>query len=666
MSTSTPEDGKGAVTGEPVEVAGTGVPEATTRPGRVWWRQHWLRHLLGLAVVLGVLIGVIRPLQVTPSPIPAANLVVIGVGERTELLPVDREILDARASTAAYGVVVSSRQSGECVSTAWLTLGAGAEARTADQCSPQLVLTPAARLAGRGGAAITNWSQLAALNTSPVTALNASPRTDLGALAASVPTGADDPRACLEAVGPGAALAAAAPDGSVARYVEPSTWAAGDYATQCRVTIVDPVLGADDIIRRLAGRPDTTLLVLGLGPAGPQAGSRSGPVRAAAAGIRSVEAAYRVDPDGSGAVPGALSSGTTLESGVITLPDVSAAIIGQLHGSGSAPAPAPARTTARATGIEAGAALGVVPGQVSAAVASSLLHEVATLQRRGPIMAGAAALFGLVLASVVLMIFRRRWRPAGVLAGALTTWPVALLAGGMVPWYRTTQPILAGLATVLGAWIVAVVVARLLTTPRRPTGIAGAALSLAVTAASAAVGDIWRWGTLLDSTTALGPDWFGIGPGAAGVCVASALAIAAWWAERLPKRQSVLAIIGLVVIVGVALWPSVTYVVALAAGGAVLTFADTARDWVRQAIPWADPLFVGTATAALVAALVGTVVPSLASGTILLAATADSPLFGGVVMGWLASVTLALWLQLRAPEWFAARDEGRLPDPLSL
>lgn len=633
--------------------------------------------------MLGVLFGIARPVRVAPSPVAAGDLVVIGVGERTSLSTSDRDLLDSRAATAAYGVVSSSRDQGECVSAAWLSLGAAAQARTGNHCAPEIVLTPAARLSGSGGAAVSNWSQL--------TTLNSPHGVDLGRLQSRAPADPADPRSCITAVGPGAALAAAAPDGSVAHYVEPSAWAAGGYAADCRVTLVDPVLGSEDAIRRLVERPDTTVLVIGLGPAGPlvSPGFRLDPT--ATRTLSSVQLAYRVDPRGSTAVPGALSSATTGEPGVITLPDVSAAITAHLRtaapgtSASGVPTPsaaasstasstttAPAASTpaasaqATVTGADAGAALGVVPGPVSASAADRLLADVAALQHRGPIMATAAGIFAALLVVAVVMVLRRRWAPAPWVAAALTTWPVALLAGGLVPWYRTAQPVLAGIATVLGAWVVAVGLARLLTTSRRPAGIAGAAMSLTLTAAFAVIGNVLGWGTLLDSTTVLGPDWLGTGPGAAGVCVGAALAIAAWWAERLPRKQSVVAIVGLVIIIGVALWPNVPYAIALMAGGAVLTFADTARSWVREAIPWADPLFVGTAAASLVAALVGTVLLSLGSGTILLQLSPDSPRFGGVVMGWLASVTLAVWLELRAGAWFAARDEGRLPDPTSM
>lgn len=640
--------------------------------------------------MLGVIFGLSRTVQqITPSPVAGGDLVVIGVGERTSLVPLDRDLLDSRSATAAYGVVSSSRDDGECISAAWLSLGAAAQARTGDHCAPEIVLTPAARLSGSGGAAVSNWSQLVALN---------SPHgVDLGRLQSDVsgsgagpqrsgtPAEPVDPRSCITAVGPGAVLAAAAPDGSVAHYVEPSAWAAGGYTADCRVTIVDPVLGSEQVIRRLADRPDTTVLVVGLGPAGALSspGFRLDPT--ASRTLTSVQLAYRLDPRGASVVPGALSSATTGEPGVITLSDVSAAITAHLRAAGASGAASPGTSAVGMARWRAAARgdLGVVPGAVSATAADRLLADTAALQRRGPIMATAAGVFVALLAAAVAMLLRRRWRPAPLVAAALTTWPVALLVGGLVPWYRTGQPVLAGIGTLLGAWVIAAGLARLLATSRRPAGIAGAAISLTATAAWAAAGNlglvgipditgvtgavgVLGWGTLLDSTTVVGPDWLGTGPGASGVCVGAALAIAAWWAERLPRRQSLVAIIGLVVIVGAALWPNVPYGVALMAGGAVLTFADTARSWVRQAIPWAAPLFVGTAAASLVAAMVGTVLLSLGSGTILLQLSPDSPRFGGVVMGWLASVTLAVWLEWRAEAWFAARDEGRLPDPMKL
>ena len=39
-----------------------------------------------------------------------------------------------------------------------------------------------------------------------------------------------------------------------------------------------------------------------------------------------------------------------------------------------------------------------------------------------------------------LMVLRRSWSHAPLVGAALTTWPVALLSAGMVPWYATQRP----------------------------------------------------------------------------------------------------------------------------------------------------------------------------------------------------------------------------------
>lgn len=592
-------------------------------------------------MLVGVLMVVARPLEVTPAPVPGDRLVVIGVGERGTPSPVDSRLLDDPELTVAYGMVATNRHIGECVSAAWLSLGSGRKAQTGEECDLRIVLAPAARLGQEGAASVSNWGRLQELNASYGV-------VDLGHYDARLADAVDpDSDRCITAVGPGAALAAADRHGRVERYTDLSGWQARGYPTDCRVTLVDATTTSEALIRQLVEEQGATVVVLGLGTAGPLEHDALGVAPADKVSLSSVQLAYRVDPAGTG-IAGALSSQTTRESGMVTLPDISAMAVEVLRADrGEAP-----------RGELPAAPLGVVPGPVSSAHAIDLVQTVDVLQHRRPVLlVFGAGMVGLLI-SAGLMVTRRRWGPAPLVGAALTTWPIALLSAGMWPWYATGLPVLAGVGHVLAAWVLATLVARALTTERRPAGIAGASLSLALTAASAALGDAWQWGTLLDQTTALGPDWVGIGPGAAAICVGSALTIAAWWADRLPKRESVVAIVALVVVVGIALLPNVSFVIALLCGGVVLTFADTARSWVREAVPWADPLFVGNAVATLVAALVGTALLLVDSGTILLHMAPETPLFGGIIMGWLGSVTLALWLQMRAGTWFAVHDSG--------
>ena len=81
----------------------------------------------------------------------------------------------------------------------------------------------------------------------------------LGTLGGSVP-------GCVGAVGPGAALAAAKPDGSIANYQTPEEFIAGGMQTQCPITLVDAGPLSDQVITQLADREDITLIVTGVGP----------------------------------------------------------------------------------------------------------------------------------------------------------------------------------------------------------------------------------------------------------------------------------------------------------------------------------------------------------------------------------------------------------------
>ena len=71
----------------------------------------------------------------------------------------------------------------------------------------------------------------------------------------------------MAAVGPGAALAAAKPDGSVANYQSPEEFVAAGMQTQCPITLVDAGPLSDQIITQLADRKDITTIVTGVGPA---------------------------------------------------------------------------------------------------------------------------------------------------------------------------------------------------------------------------------------------------------------------------------------------------------------------------------------------------------------------------------------------------------------
>ena len=125
----------------------------------------------------------------------------------------------------------------------------------------------------------------------------------LGTLAGSI-------KGCVAAVGPGAALAAAKPDGTLAAYQSPQEFLAGGMQTRCPITIVDAGLLSDQIITELANRKDITLIVTGVGP---NAGSDD----------PSLQVVYRLGTT----LPGWLTSASTRREGIVTLTDLTRTLI---------------------------------------------------------------------------------------------------------------------------------------------------------------------------------------------------------------------------------------------------------------------------------------------------------------------------------------------------
>ena len=71
----------------------------------------------------------------------------------------------------------------------------------------------------------------------------------------------------MAAVGPGAGLAAARPDGTLAAYSTPQEFVNGGLRLSCPVTVIDAGPLSDQIIARLATDDSVALIVAGIGPA---------------------------------------------------------------------------------------------------------------------------------------------------------------------------------------------------------------------------------------------------------------------------------------------------------------------------------------------------------------------------------------------------------------
>ena len=134
----------------------------------------------------------------------------------------------------------------------------------------------------------------------------------LGTLAGTV-------NGCVEAVGPGAALAAARPDGTLAAYATVEEFVGRGMATNCPITLVDAGDRSDEVITRLAADDTRTLIVTGIGPA---PGSDD----------PALQVFYRVGTT----FPGWATSASTRRTGIVTLTDLTRTLVERADGAPSA------------------------------------------------------------------------------------------------------------------------------------------------------------------------------------------------------------------------------------------------------------------------------------------------------------------------------------------
>ena len=163
---------------------------------------------------------------------------------RPQLTDVDREVIGSRPAEVQAGAVsIRTRYIGECAAAGWATLGAGRRTTVDGLCSPEVV-----------NGAVNGWDGFLAAA--------AARRGDarLGTLAAAT-------SGCVAAVGPGAALAAARPDGTLAAYATVDEFIGRGLATTCPITLVDAGDRSDEVIDALADDDTRTLIVTGIGPA---------------------------------------------------------------------------------------------------------------------------------------------------------------------------------------------------------------------------------------------------------------------------------------------------------------------------------------------------------------------------------------------------------------
>lgn len=487
-------------------------------PARRRWPGRWVALLVLTGVVFAVLRGVAAVTAPQPqvSPVVTPHVAVVGAEGRFQLSDTDRTVLSAHLDDAEAGTISTRpRYVGDCAAASWTTLGAGRRAAVDGRCAPTV-------LADGSSWRVSDWPARVAAA--------AARRGDarLGTLAGSVP-------GCVAAVGPGAALAAARPDGTVAHYRTGPGFVDAGLPLTCPITLVDPGAVDAPVIRALAQRDDVTLIVTGIGPAPGSADPSLGVI-------------YRLQTG----VPGLLTSASTRRSGIVTLTDLTRTLIDFGRGPGGA---VPLDVD--------GSPLAANQTTLTLPAIEDKVHEVAALSDAAPVGYLSLAVGGSLLFAVLLVgVWRRRWiLPERVLTlGSVML--AAMMLTGAVPWARAGSPGLVVSVTVW-AWttvltFAAIGLARL---ARMPAAVAGAALTTAAFTVDAALGGPMEPGSLLNSRPIFGLRWYGFGNVTFGAYASAGLLLAGWIAYELSRRGRRRAAVGAVAVIGLGMvvcegWPS--------------------------------------------------------------------------------------------------------------
>jgi hypothetical protein len=520
--------------------------------------RRWTAFVLLLVMVfLGL--RLVHTLQPEPRPVSVAtrSMVVVGVTARYQFSAADRAVLDAHTQEVQVGAVsVRPRYIGDCAAAGWTTLGAGRRTAVGGLCYPHV-----------REQRVIDWPQrLAAAAAHHGDA-------QLGTLAGSVP-------GCVAAVGPGAALAAARPDGTLSHYTTARQFLTSGLPTPCPVTLIDGGQDSDQVVATLAKRPGTTVVVTGVGPA---PGSHS----------QDLQVIYAVPTNQAGW----LTSASTRRDGVVNLTDLTRFLIdfGTDNVHQSLPVDgAPFQTTADA---------------VTADTAAEHLDAVAALSHavlRGDLALAAGG--ALLLAMAALGIRAHRYAMVRVVAAAATVLPAAMMLTGAAPWPHTSLPAVILTLTVTDWW--AALTFTVLAAAKRlkvPLAAAGAAMTVAAFTVDAALGAVMEPGSMLNSRPVNGGRWYGFGNVTFAVYAAATLVLAGYLAHRLQaagRRRAGLvaaAAVGLGVVVCEG-WPSMGAdfggVIALAPAvlWLVLALSDVSLTWPK--------MFAATALGALLVAAI--------------------------------------------------------------
>jgi len=474
---------------------------------------------VALCAALGAVLLAVRPPAARADTLPVRHVVIVGIsGLRwTYATPASTPVLWRLANSGSVGSLVDyAQQPVACPDDGWLTLNGGARAQGPRPCS---ALPPVIK--DGAGARIPAMPEIVRYNEQ----FHESPDWGLlGTLAG-----------CVTAVGPGAALAVAAPSGDVASYLPSASQLTAPVLARCPLTVVD--LGAlsyperasasaadRQLARIVAGLPPDTMLL----------------VAAPGAALGGLPHLRSVVVSGPGFGDGLLHAASTRQPGIVTLTDLTPTVASWL----GHPVPAGLSGSLLTRGVRGSlaAAVRVLSGRDTA--------EQVWMTTHGWFFTAYGIADAILLLAPVLLFRgsdperdRRRslwWRTAGVFAAAV---PVGTFLANLVPWWLHAHPV-AWLYGMAAGWTLAVAAVAVAGPWRRqPLGPYGVLclFTLAVLGVDVMTGSRLQLEVPFGLSLLEGGRFYGIGNEALGVYCVSALVGAAWLgllaARRFPGRN---------------------------------------------------------------------------------------------------------------------------------
>ena len=529
-------------------------------------RRHPVKTLVVLLLVMvaALTLAYVKrttvPVPPTSQPKPGESLVVVGLGGLSwdDVSAEDTPILwGLLRDGSAASVSVKSLRLTTCPTDGWATVSAG-EAAGPDTTESRPQCTPLPSVAGDAttGYRVIGFDALAAASR------EAEFRAQLGLLGDSFAAA----KTCIQAVGPGAGLAAATGDGKVAKYSPfQATTLVSDLA-QCPVSIVD-VGGISSTdpnptrhLEQINGIERRIELVMDAMPNGADL------VVAGLADRDQQERLRLLTASGPHYAPGLLASASTRMVGIAQLSDITATI---LQRGGVEPQAA-----------IGGRALSVVPSaNNSESTAAAKLTVLTDIDTKADAMHDVVAPFlliwlvGTALAMVVLWLVMRRARPwnrrftrarvlrlvrlVGLVSAAM---PAATFLANLVPWWRwsTNTVVLVAVLLVLVLAISSVLTLACLQGPWSSSALGPLAAMSAITAGVIGIdlltGSHLQISSIFGLQPLVGGRFYGMGNVAFALYAAAVLLLCAAIAHALVRRDSPrLAVFAVVVIGGVAL-----------------------------------------------------------------------------------------------------------------